>query len=61
MTSPTDNDDEIEKLMLQNFSYPEQNDPDLQYDLYKKLEFNTYKLDPRPKIKNYSDLKETSG
>lgn len=50
-------DKELEILMLQDFSYPQQTDKDLQEKLYKKIEFNTYKNPDRPIIKNYNDVK----
>lgn len=49
---------DLEKLMLQNFSYPEPSDVDLQEKLYKKLELNSYKVPSRPDIKTYADLKQ---
>lgn len=49
---------ELEKLMLQDFSYPQQDDQNIQEKLYKKLEFNSYKVPHRPKIENYNDIKQ---
>lgn len=53
-----DTNKELEKLMLQNFSYPLSDDANLQEKLFKKLEFNSYKFPKRPKIENYEDLKK---
>jgi superfamily II DNA or RNA helicase len=51
----TDIDDE---LMKTNYTYPDINDDDLQYKVYKKREFYYNKIPERPDIKSYNDLKE---
>lgn len=50
--------DDIKKRMNINFSYPEQNDPDIQYHIYKKREFYGHKMKTRPKTSKYEDVKE---
>jgi len=53
------NQDNIDdKLMTTNYTYPDTNDEDLQYKIYKKREFYYHKLPERPDIKNYNDMKE---
>ena len=51
----TDTDDE---LMKTNYTYPDVNDEELQYKIYKKREFYYNKIPERPDIKSYNDLKE---
>ena len=51
----TDIDD---KLMTINYTYPDINDDDLQYKIYKKREFYYHKIPERPDIKNYNDMKD---
>jgi len=51
----TDIDD---KLMTINYTYPDADDEDLQYKIYKKREFYYHKIPERPDIKNYNDMKE---
>lgn len=50
--------EELEKLMSINYSYPEQADKDIQLKLYKKREFYGYKIKHRPEINNYEDLRQ---
>jgi len=50
------NDDD--KLMTINYTYPDVNDDDLQYKIYKKREFYYHKIPERPDIKNYNDMKD---
>ena len=52
-----DNKDETE-LMKTNFTYPDPNDPDIQYKLYKKREFYYNKYPEQPEIKTYQDIKD---
>ncbi|AYV83573.1 MAG: SNF2-like helicase [Hyperionvirus sp.] len=52
-----DNIDE-QKLMEQNFSYPDPSNPDIQYEMYRRREFYAHRIPPRPDIHNYSDIKE---
>ena len=51
-------DKELENLMMQDFAYPMQNDVDIQEKLYRKLEFNSYKVPHRPTFKSYEDVKQ---
>lgn len=51
-------DDELKDMMLQDYSYPPHNDPDIQEKLYKKLEFNTYKIPERPVFENYDGVEK---
>lgn len=51
-------DRELEKLMLQDLTYPQQDEINIQEKLYKKLEFNSYKVPDRPKIEDYNDIKQ---
>lgn len=51
-------DEELINLMLQDLSYPEQQDDNLQEKLYKKMEFYSHKLPDRPTINSYNDLKD---
>lgn len=54
-----DNDKKkTEKLMKQDISYPETDDPELQLKLYKKREFYYHIPKERPDIKDYNDMKE---
>ena len=46
-------------LMKTNFSYPEPEDPDVQYKLYKKREFYYNKFPEKPELKTYDDIKES--
>lgn len=50
--------EELEKLMAVNYSYPDQSDKDIQLKLYKKREFYGYKVKHRPEINNYEDLRQ---
>lgn len=53
------NQDNIDDtLMTTNYNYPDVNDDDLQYKIYKKREFYYHKIPERPDIKNYNDMKE---
>ena len=49
------NEKDIKKLMNINYSYPDQNDEDIQYKLYKKRELYGNKSKPRPTIKIKKD------
>jgi hypothetical protein len=53
----TDKDIQFD-LMKTNFSYPEPEDPDLQYKLYKKREFYYNRFPERPELKTYEDIKD---
>lgn len=48
----------MEQLFTKNYDYPDQGDPDIQYDIYKKREFFSNKVHERPIITNYEDLKQ---
>jgi hypothetical protein len=52
----TDIDDD--KIMTVNYTYPNVEDEDLQYKIYKKREFYYHKIPERPNIKNYDEMKE---
>lgn len=51
-------EEEIKKLMKINYLYPDVNDKELQYKIYKKREFYFHKIPERPNIDNYNDIKE---
>jgi DNA polymerase III delta prime subunit len=48
----------LEKIMEQNYSYPDPADPELQYKIYKKREFYAHRIPPRANIDDYNDIKE---
>lgn len=50
--------DEVDKLMLQDFTYPDANDDDFQEKIFRKLEFNTYAIPPRPKMNDYVGIEK---
>ena len=50
--------DDIKKIMKINYSYPDQSDPHFQEKLYKKREFYYHKIQPRPILKDYKDIKK---
>jgi len=51
-------DDKQLEQMKTNFSYPEAQDQDIQYKLYKKREFYYNKVAERPNLQSYEDIKE---
>ena len=51
-------DDNIEKIMTTNLSYPAQTDPDIQLKFYKKREFYYNKVPERPELTSYEDIKD---
>jgi len=51
-------DDQIEKIMTTNLSYPAQTDPDIQLKFYKKREFYYNKVPERPELTSYDDIKD---
>lgn len=55
MTTTADIDD---KQMTINYNYPDVNDDELQYKIYKKREFYYHKIPERPDIKNYNEMKD---
>jgi hypothetical protein len=53
------NQDNIDDtLMTTNYNYPDVNDDDLQYKIYKKREFYYHKIPERPIINSYNEMKE---
>jgi superfamily II DNA or RNA helicase len=48
--------DNIEALMKKEYSYPDQDNPDLQYELYKKKEFYNNRISERPEFKTYEEI-----
>lgn len=54
----TDKTEDLEHLMLKSYSYPKQTDHDIQEKIYKKLEFNSYKIPDRADMKDYNEIKE---
>ena len=50
-------DDELKKLMKIDFTYPEPTDDQFQEKIFKKREFYYHKIDERPEVKTYNDLK----
>lgn len=53
------NQDNIDDtLMTTNYNYPNVDDDDLQYKIYKKREFYYHKIPERPNINTYNDIKE---
>jgi hypothetical protein len=48
----------LEDLMKIDYTYPEPNDKEIQYKLYKKREFYYHKMPPRPDVQDYNDMKE---
>jgi hypothetical protein len=54
-----DKNEDIEfNMMNTNYNYPEVDDEDLQYKIYKKREFYYHKIPERPDIKTYNEMKE---
>uniref|UniRef100_A0A6C0EB41 Helicase ATP-binding domain-containing protein n=1 Tax=viral metagenome TaxID=1070528 RepID=A0A6C0EB41_9ZZZZ len=49
---------DLDKLMKKEYTYPEVNDEQLQYKLYKKREFYPHKIPERPDINDYNDIKD---
>lgn len=60
--STTENDDKNDKnitdLMKTNYTYPDPQDPNLQYKFYKKREFYSNRINERPDVEDYNDIKE---
>ena len=50
--------DNIIKLMKREYSYPDQNDKNIQHDIYKKKEFYNHRIPERPIYEKYEDIKE---
>lgn len=57
-TSNLSNTTNLEKEMQKNYSYPDPDDEDIQYKLYKKREFYYHKIPERPDLTSYADIKE---
>jgi hypothetical protein len=53
-----DKSDELKNAMKIDYSYPETNDPNFQYKIYKKREFYYHKVPERPNITDYNSIKE---
>lgn len=51
-------DSKLQELMKKEFFYPELDDPDLQYKLYKKREFYYNRMPPRKKFTTYEEIKD---
>ncbi|ARF09230.1 SNF2-like helicase [Catovirus CTV1] len=47
-----------EDKMNVEYAYPDPDDPEFQYKIYKKREFYYHKIPPRPNIDDYADIKE---
>jgi hypothetical protein len=54
----TDRVEKLKEMMMVDYSYPQENDPNFQYKIYKKREFYYHKIPPRPDINEYNDIKE---
>ncbi len=52
------NDKILLNEMNRDYSYPDQNDPDFQYKIYKKREFYFHKTPYRDILTNYEDIKK---
>lgn len=52
------NDTKIKEILKRSFSYPSQNDENIQEKIYTKKEFNNYRISQKPEIKNYAELKQ---
>ncbi len=50
--------DETMEMMKKNYSYPSVDDPNIQYALFKKREFNYNRIHEKPEMKDYADIKE---
>jgi superfamily II DNA or RNA helicase len=53
-----ENIENIKKIMTQDVSYPDPDDPELQLKLYNKREFYYHIPKNRPNLKDYDDIKE---
>ena len=47
----------MDNRYIKDFSYPDQNDPNFLYKIYKKREFYYYKIPKRDILKTYDDIK----
>ena len=54
----TTSDEYLEDLIKKDYTYPSPSDSELQKKIYRKREFYYHKLPERPKMKNYSDIRE---
>ena len=52
------NDEELERLMEIEYTYPEYNDPNFQERIYKKREFYFHKMPDRPIMDKYEDIEK---
>ena len=48
----------MDNSYIKDFSYPNQNDPNILYKIYKKREFYYYKIPKRDKLKTYEEIKK---
>jgi hypothetical protein len=48
----------LTELMQQDYLYPAQDDLDIQEKLYRKLEFNAYKIQQRPELKDFAAIQQ---
>ena len=56
--SSSSDEEEYGRLITLNEKYPEQDDPDIQYKIYKKREFYAHKAPSRPDKSTYAAIKE---
>lgn len=59
--SPSDNNidnDHIESLMKKEYLYPDQDDTNIQYKIYRKKEYYNHRIPERPRYTKYEDIKE---
>jgi len=54
----TINDKKLNKKMLMNYSYPNQDDPNIQEKIYKKREYYYHKVPQRNILTDYNDIKK---
>jgi superfamily II DNA or RNA helicase len=52
------NDEDFDKIMNTEYSYPETSDPELQKKIYEKREFYYHKTPERPELTDYDDIQE---
>ncbi len=50
--------DNLDENLKEDYGYPELDDQDIQYKIYKKREFYYHKSPERPLLKNYDEIKE---
>lgn len=52
------NKNDLDKLILEDKTYPSPEQKDFQHDIYVKREFNTLMAPPREKVESYKDIKK---